>query len=200
MIARHIAVAYLTVRRRSHRMRLPSIISLGSIILMLCGCTHPSSRWTATGPITAWSVVADLRSSAERECAKLRVPYLLALQAEVDSRPWYVERALLAFQCDEGAWWLITAARNPHGTPEWRHHWSVAEAVDAWYGAQQFDHRPTESDVRRFLAVTEWHASPRDDWHRLRAEVFAADWRAALGFDPVFEFVATPPNHALQRL
>jgi len=180
-------------------MRLQSFVVIAVVASVLFGCANHRSRWTETGPVSAWSIVGDLRQTTVKECANLKFAYLLALEAEIDSRPWYVERALLAFHCNDGRWWLITAARNPYEAQAWRRQWTVAEAVDAWYGAKRFDSKPTESDVRRFIRDTDWHASPRTDWRRLRAELFLADWRAAFGFEPVIQFAETPPNQARHR-
>jgi len=118
----------------------------------------------------------------------------LALQSEIDSRPLYVERALLVFECDDGGWWLVTAARTPRECIAWRQRWGVAAALDAWYGAERFSKRPTKEDVTTFLRVTDWRAEPESGWHRLRSEKYVSNWRAALGFDPIEEFFRVPPK------
>ncbi len=166
------------------------LIALTALTVVLAGCCAPKG-----GRTSASSIVGDLRQSAEKETAHLLASFVLALKCETDARPWHGETALLVFKCADERWWLITAARTPlREGPAWRRQWHVAEVVDAWYGAEEFHHRPTREDTLRFLRNTWWDEPVREGWHRERAEVYSEEWRAALGFDPLLEFTRGGAN------
>ncbi|MGZ8939852.1 MAG: hypothetical protein ACXW32_11630 [Limisphaerales bacterium] len=111
---------------------------------------------------------------------------LLAHVSREDSRPWFVENALLLVNSGN-RWALAHAVRNPrfpNGKPAGK--WGLHDVMDApWSGDRFFDHRPTEEEVKKFLTDTDWtwHSIPRS--FRVTSRIVDDEaWQKHLGFPP----------------
>jgi len=142
----------------------------------------------STNAVTADSIVRDAGY------ADVKTPILLAFLAEVDNRPLYVEDALLAMELTNHNWRLANVYRHPKERADFRH-WMVATVTDTPYtGKQDYDHRPTEADVEKFLKDTWWEFRASRNFRLLRGEVYSDNWKRAFGYQPNHEFSTFAAN------
>lgn len=141
--------------------------------------------------VTAESV---LRSKHLSHYGTLRASTLLEFVSREDSRPWYVDDALLLFELPYGRWVLVHAVRNPKPPSKAKARsteWLLYHVMDAPHvGDRFFDHRPSRVDMERFLKDNDWPFGSTQGW-RVVGRVRDADvWQRALGFKP--EELRTP--------
>ena len=147
----------------------------------------------ATNTVTASSILKDRDL---RRYEGVRSATLLTWISREDSRPWFVDDALLLLEMSRVRWVLVHAVRNPRfppghrgGSTEWGLH-HVMDAPPA--GDLVLDHRPTLRELNRFLKDTAWPLPSDPSWRVIRRSVSASAWKETLGYPPP-DSVA-PPN------
>jgi len=160
---------------------MKTFIALAFVITY--GIVHAVSAAVGTNTATGEYIVREL------EYRDVRTPYLLAFKAQVDDRPLYVESALLAMELTNKTWRFVHVYRHPKERVEHFHHWKVAAVTDVPYtGSQDFDRRPTKTEVEKFIRDTWWEFRASRDFRLVRGEVYSDTWKKALGYDPKYEF------------
>ena len=135
--------------------------------------------------VTAESV---LRSKHLGHYGKVRASTLLEFVSREDSRPWYVDDALLLLELRDGRWVLVHAVRNPKPPSKAQARsmdWLLHHVMDAPHvGDRFFDHRPGRVDLERFLKDNDWPFGSTQGW-RVVGRLRDPDvWQRTLGFKP----------------
>jgi hypothetical protein len=158
------------------------------LTLIAAGCfaavmTPVLALGAETNAVSVQTIVEQL------EYRDVKTPYLLAFSAQVDSRPLYVESALLVAELTNHTWRLVHAYRHPKERVAHFHLWAEATATDVFRaGHRDFGHRPSEADVEKFLHDSWWEFRASQDFRLLRGEVYYDTWKRTLGYRPKYEF------------
>jgi hypothetical protein len=157
------------------------------------------SRGDETNAAITQSVIGDLSYTNVKEV------YLLAFSGEVDNRGpaagvyVYCESALLAIKLTNNKWRLVHVYRHPKGRDEREHRWLIMTIIDApCTGSKDYDNKPTEADVDKFLDDSWWRFRPDRGFHFVRSEIFYDNWKKALEYKPRYKFQNRRPNTALE--
>ena len=116
---------------------------------------------------------------------------LLAFTSREDTRPWYVDDALLLVEETKGSWVLVHAVRNPrfprgHQGGSALTRWGLYYVTDSPPVAERrFPQRPKAEEVEAFLKDNLWQAVSDRGWQVVRCDVDAALWQRVLGYPPV---------------
>ena len=114
--------------------------------------------------------------------------YVLAFKSMVDDRPWQTDGALVLVQFSRGRWDLWHVARNPK-QPGKRAPWYEFTLTDTTQrGSKVYDHRPTATDIRDFLKLSQWTFAAEPPMRLTRGEVYADTWKSVLKFTPEYHF------------
>lgn len=120
-----------------------------------------------------FSIFQDLRMG------DVQAAFLLAARAEEDSRPLYVESALLLARGPH-SWTLAHAYRHRRGGWQWS---AVFDADQV--PRRDYDHQPTRPEVEKFVRDTWWKSKSGKGFRLLANAVPAQAWMDGLGFAPV---------------
>lgn len=198
-----IAVAFSPSRRHGDGVhRIPEIVRpvvrIGAMVVWFgfAGVGSPGTvcaEVPRTNAVTASSILKDRDL---RRYDGVRAATLLTWISREDSRPWFVDDALLLLEMPRGRWVLVHAVRNPWfppghrgGSTEWGLH-HVTDAPPS--GDLTLDHRPTLREMNRFLKDTAWPSPSDPSWRTRQRTVNESAWTTMLGYPP--PDLVTPPN------
>ena len=158
--------------------RIGIVLAAAAFSVWSCSAATP----VATNEVTSTSILQDLGYR------KVQTATLLVFVSREDSRPWYVDDALLVWQLPKGQWMLVHAVRNPkfpEGHRGGSTKWLLHDVMDAPHvGDRRFDHRPTRKEVDRFLKDNRWQFESDTHWRIVRRVVDEEGWQSILGYKP----------------
>lgn len=188
------------VRRILH---LPSVSAsllcrllwINCLLFLLPIQTQPGQAQRTAGRARATTADEILKDLDYKPVASAHV---LAFVSREDSRPWYVDDALLVLKMSRGGWMLVHAVRNPRFPPGHRggsNRWLVHHVHNApFVGDRRFEKRPDRGEVDRFLKDNQWKIRPDRQWRVTRSEVDEAVWQQVLGYSSPFASAGLSPG------
>ncbi len=121
--------------------------------------------------------------------AKLIASHPLFFRAQVDNRPFVVDRCILCAQVEialKREWLLMAFFRHPYGPRIGDSQWklSTQSGTHSPFALRRLTVRPTTRDIQEFLVWVGWDGDRTEGFQDIEYLCFPSSWQAVTGTPP----------------
>lgn len=161
-------------------------------VIQLIGCSTSGSGADSDTPPIHWNLQAILNETYGVTNASGSI---LVWMVQEDNRPLYVESFIAVFT-DGDQWRLTHLWRHPRDKNPNFSRWQEFSVDDApFVGSLKLNHKPTQSELLRFLQDTWWEFNVESDWHIHDVGLNPLGWRDMTGNAPPDDFIKEIGKH-----